>query len=247
MSSPLVSVIVPLYNYAQYIEWTIQSIINQDYPNWELIVVDDCSTDDSYSIAKKYERENIQVMQLSENSGYSKAKNEGIVVSRGEYITTLDADDMFTKKSIRKRVEHIRRKKAEFVHAMAINVNGKMSLEQCYQLKKFKRLSPKIHAQSVLMARGVYKRFGLYDENLRSRSDKEMWWRLFGKGCKSAKIKKAYLQYDVAYYRRHMKSMMYYRSKHKAHNKQLTKALEAAFVMRQREGITKQNTRFLKE
>lgn len=245
MSSPLVSVIVPLYNYSQYIGWTIQSIINQEYPNWELIVVDDCSTDDSYEIAKGFECDNVTVMQLDKNSGYSKAKNEGIVASRGEYIVTLDADDMLTKNSIGMRMGHILAKKAEFIHARAVNVNSRMSLEDCYNKDRFRRQNPKIHAQTVLMARHVHKKFGLYDENLRSRSDKEMWWRLFGKGCKISKIKKVFLKRDVAYYRRHPDSMMAYRSKHKKHNKKLTKALEDAFAMRQRDGITEKNTRFL--
>lgn len=245
MPYPVVSVIVPLYNYSQYIKWTIESIIIQDYPKWELIVVDDCSTDDSYNIAKQYERENVKVMKLPENSGYSKAKNEGIIASQGEYIVTLDADDMLTKHSIGLRMAHILEKGAQFVHAMAINVNGRMSLEACYKLTKFKRLHPKIHAQTVLLSRNVHEVYGLYDENLRSRSDKEMWWRLFGKGCKTPKIKKVYLKRDIAYYRRHNDSMMYYRSKHKKYNRKLSKALEDAFAMRQKQGITRENTRFL--
>lgn len=245
MSDPLVSVIVPLYNYSQYIGWTIQSVINQTYSNWELIVIDDCSTDDSYRVAKKYECKNIKIMQLSENSGYSKAKNEGIIASQGEYITTLDADDMFTIKSISSRMKRIRTRAAEFVHAMAIVVGGNHSLEDCYGLKKIRRSHPKIHAQTVLMSRNVYKKFGLYDENLRSRSDKEMWWRLFGQGCKSPKIKKVYLKRDVAFYRKHRDSMMVYRGRHKAYNRQVTEALKDAFKMRQRDGITKENTRFL--
>lgn len=242
----LVSVIVPLYNYSQYIEWTIQSILNQNYPNFELIIVDDCSTDNSYEVAKKYEQSNVKIMRLDENSGYSKAKNEGIIASKGKYITTLDADDMFTKNSISSRVKCILKHRAAFVHARAVNVNGKMSLEDCCKQTKFRRQTPKIHAQTVLMVRDVYKKYGLYDENLRSRSDKEMWWRLFGKGCKTPKIKKIFLKRDVAYYRQHSKSMMAYRSTHKNHNRELIRALEAAFQKRQKEGITESNTLFLK-
>ncbi len=242
----LVSVIVPLYNYSQYIEWTIQSILNQDYSPFELIVIDDCSTDNSYEVAKKYEQSNVKIMRLDENSGYSKAKNEGIMASKGKYITTLDADDMFTKDSISSRVKYMLKHDAYFVHARAVTVNGTMSLEDCYKQTKFRRQTPKIHAQTVLMTREVYKKFGLYDENLRSRSDKEMWWRLFGKGCTTPKIKKVFLKRDVAYYRQHSKSMMYYRRKHKAYNIQLTLALEAAFKKRQKEGISESNTLFLK-
>ncbi|MFW6130614.1 MAG: glycosyltransferase family 2 protein, partial [Atribacterota bacterium] len=90
----LVSVIVPLFNYEKYISDCIVSIKNQDYTNYELIICDDCSTDNSFKIAKKFESKKIKVMRLSKNSGYSVAKNEAIIASRGGLITCLDADDM---------------------------------------------------------------------------------------------------------------------------------------------------------
>ncbi len=247
--SHLVSVIVPLYNYSKYITWCMQSVLNQEYDNIELIVVDDCSTDNSFEVASIFARthSNTKVIKTEVNSGYSKAKNEGIAASRGEYIVTLDADDMLTKESVQPRLAAILKHKAGLVHARALNIGAKMSLADCYGMSKQKRQKPKIHAQTVMMARWVYQKYGLYDENLRSRSDKEMWWRLFGDGCEGPHhIKKVYIKHDVAYYRIHPASMMRFRRKHPKYNKKIKRLLMAAYRMRQKEGVTEKNTRFLK-
>jgi glycosyltransferase involved in cell wall biosynthesis len=250
--NPLVSVIVPLFNYESYIRDCIESILNQNYPNFELIVVDDVSTDNSFEVASLYsDSDKVQIIKLPENSGYSKAKNEGILLSRGELITTLDADDMLTKKSISKRVKALQENpKCDLVHANAIDVGAQMSLADCYALKKFRRTKPKVHAQTVMLRREVHVKFGLYDENLRSRADKEMWSRLLGKSYAGEsggpmRIKKVYLNEDVAYYRKHKKSMIAKRKHDPQREKRLTKQLKAAIRMRATEGITKENTRFL--
>jgi len=244
MSNPLVSVVVTLFNYEQYVKDCIRSILNQTYDNIEIVVVDDCSTDSSVKVAKSFE--GVKVIEQSKNSGYSVCKNEGIIASRGEYIVMLDADDMLTRKSIAARMKKLRKSKADFVHAMALTVKASSSLESCYEMTKGRRQTPKIHAQTVLLARRVHQQFGLYDETLRSRSDKEMWWRLFGKGCAGKhRVKKVYVKKDVAYYRRHNKSMMARRKKNKKYNKEITKLLELAYQERKKNGITKNNTRFL--
>ena len=247
MSDPLVSVIVPLYNYRNFISYCIQSIKYQDYSNYELFVVDDCSTDDSYEVAKSFQDDKIKVIRLDENRGYSTAKNEAIIMSQGEFITCLDADDMMTMDSISLRVKALLDSGNPFVHANAITVSPTATLKMCYEMVKKKRQTPRIHAQSVMLKREVHEEFGLYDENLRSRSDKEMWWRLFGKNdnCEF-KTQKHFIKNDVAYYRWHNKSMMAKRNRDPKLQKRLTKQLEAAYEMRQN-GISKDNTRFLEK
>lgn len=245
MDTPLVSVIVPLYNYEKYIRSCIESIKNQDYDNYELIIADDCSTDSSYKVAKSYESDKIKVIQMDKNRGYSRAKNEAIVLSKGELITTLDADDMFTKNSISCRVKALTNTDIPFVHAKAINVRNDITLEKCYQIADVNQKKPRIHAQTVMMRRWVYSKYGLYEENLRSKSDKEMWWRLFGKNDQSEfRIEKIFLDEFVAYYRIHGNSMMDKRRKKPNLQKQLMRQLEDAYLMRQK-NIDSSNTRFL--
>jgi len=247
MPDPLVSVIVPLYNYEKYIGDCIRSIQNQDYENFELIISDDCSTDSSYQIVKSFECRNIKVIRMEKNLGYSKAKNEAIVISQGELITCLDADDMFTKNSISCRVRAIVDRGLSFVHARAVNVRGDITLQQCYDLAPpYRRETPKVHAQTVMLKRKVHRRYGLYDEGLRSRADKEMWIRLFGKNCAGKHlVKKGSIKNDVAYYRKHKQSMMSKRRKNKKLQLMLTNQLQMAIKMRAKHGTTKGNTRFL--
>jgi len=254
LSEPLVSVIVPLYNYQQYIGDCIRSIENQTYKNWELIIVDDCSTDKSFKVAKKFACDKIRVVKTTKNKGYSKAKNEAIKLSNGKYITALDADDMFTRESLALRVSALIKHKVLFVHARAISFVGNLTLEQCYKSTKF---SPpartRIHAQTVMVDRKIYQKYGLYDESLRSRADKEMWWRLFGPWGNNAKglpkfVRPALccksLGANVAYYRLHKKSMTNMRAKNKKYNQKVTKLLREAYVRRCKK-INKKNTRFL--
>ena len=250
--SPIVSVIVPLYNYRKYIGYCIQSILNQSFDDFELIVVDDCSIDSSYKVAKSFAKRDkrIKVIKLDKNYGYSKAKNEGIVISKGKYIVTLDADDMMTKNSLKIRLKVIMKKDVDFVYADAYFVKDNISLKKCYNLNNHiinKSVDLyNIHAQSVIMKRSVHIKYGLYDENLRSRSDREMWWRLFGKIDKDKKrVKVFYLNEPVAYYRYHRYSMWRNRKRKPELDKMIIKKSEKAYKMRKKEGITKKNTRFL--
>ena len=91
VNGPLVSVIIPTFNCGRYVEDAVESILNQTYRRFEIIVVDDGSTDDTGSKLKKY-KERVQVV-TQENQGSSKARNVGLELSRGEYVAFLDADD----------------------------------------------------------------------------------------------------------------------------------------------------------
>ena len=186
--NPLVTVTVNLYNYGRFIEDCIQSILNQTYKNFELIVIDDCSLDNSYEKAKKFEKKDnrVKVVKLNKNYGYSKAKNEGIVRSKGEYIVTLDADDMMTKKSLEYRLKAILKYKIQFVYGDAILFKGLLPLVEAYKLKLTKIGSRKwprrlhcpdvynIHAATVLIHKDIYRKYGLYEEDIESKVDREM-------------------------------------------------------------------------
>jgi glycosyltransferase involved in cell wall biosynthesis len=261
---PLVSVVVPLYNYMSYIGDCIRSVIEQDYDNFELIVVDDCSTDESFKTASKFSGPKIKIMKTKKNSGYSKAKNVGIIASKGEYITTLDADDMLTKNSLSARLRYMMKDNLDFTYANAVAVYGRCTLESCYaiDIANSDRFSEKshlcnfpsvmvypnvtdIHAQTVMMKRDMYKKYGLYDKNLRSVSDREMWWRLFGKdGKKILSIKKSHLDIVVAYYRFHNESMSFRRVNNKNAKKTAQKMLDAAYESR-KDSVNSTNTSFL--
>jgi len=93
----LVSIITPNYNASKYIFETIQSVINQTYENWEMIIIDDLSTDNSVEIIKQFQKKDdrIQLIELSKNSGPAVARNKGITYCKGKYLTFIDADDLW--------------------------------------------------------------------------------------------------------------------------------------------------------
>lgn len=99
---PLVSIIIPCYNSASYISECIQSVLNQDYPNIEVIIVDDGSSDESINIIKKFP--NIKLIS-QKNSGACVARNNGLQISQGYFIKFLDSDDYLEPGIIRRQVE----------------------------------------------------------------------------------------------------------------------------------------------
>ncbi|MCT7995077.1 glycosyltransferase family 2 protein [Laspinema olomoucense] len=104
----LVSVVVPVYNVEAYIAETIQSILNQTYSNFEILIVNDGSSDRSVEIIQTFDDPRITVMH-QENQGVSAARNRGISQAKGEYIGLIDGDDIWTPEKLEKHVEHLER------------------------------------------------------------------------------------------------------------------------------------------
>lgn len=102
--TPLVSIIMPAYNTARYVAAAIESVMWQTYKNWELLVIDDGSTDGSSDIIKKFTDPRIQYFYQS-NRGVSAARNAGIMRMKGDFFCFLDSDDVLPAESVSKRVE----------------------------------------------------------------------------------------------------------------------------------------------
>ncbi len=100
----LVSIIIPVYNAEKYLVETIESVISQTYKNWELIIINDGSTDNSESIAKSFLYDKRIQYIYQNNAGVSIARNQGIELIKGDYITFLDADDVWEKENIVKKL-----------------------------------------------------------------------------------------------------------------------------------------------
>ncbi|GGM31997.1 glycosyl transferase [Paraliobacillus quinghaiensis] len=104
---PLVSIIMPAYNCADYIGITIKSVIGQTYKNWEIIIIDDCSTDNTEAIVKDFiSMDNrIKYFKLEKNSGAAVARNKAIDLAEGEYIAFLDSDDVWFPEKLEKQIK----------------------------------------------------------------------------------------------------------------------------------------------
>ena len=100
--NPSVSVITPSFNSQDYIENTIRSVVDQSITDWELFIIDDCSSDSSVELIKKWviADSRIHLVELNENSGAAVARNKGIELAKGRYIAFLDSDDTWLPKKL---------------------------------------------------------------------------------------------------------------------------------------------------
>lgn len=116
MKKDLVSIIVPVYNAEKFLNDTIKTVENQTYKNWELILVNDCSSDNSVQIiTNSIEKNNkIRLVNLEKNSGAAVARNKGIDEANGKYVAFLDADDLWEKDKLQKQIEFMKKNNCEF-------------------------------------------------------------------------------------------------------------------------------------
>ena len=102
----LVSIITPAYNAAEYIAETIESVLVQTYPKWEMLIVNDCSKDNTVEIVQSYAAKDnrIKLINLKQNSGAAVARNTAIQNAKGRYIAFLDSDDLWKKEKLQKQL-----------------------------------------------------------------------------------------------------------------------------------------------
>ncbi|MBR4966363.1 MAG: glycosyltransferase family 2 protein [Lachnospiraceae bacterium] len=109
-----VSIIVPVYNAQNYIKETIESVQKQDYTNWELILVENGSTDDSLNCIQTIRDERIRVICAGDNIGAARARNLGMQEATGEYVCYLDADDLWDEDKLSSQIAFMKEKQAAF-------------------------------------------------------------------------------------------------------------------------------------
>lgn len=106
-NNPKISVIIPTYNREKLIERSIKSVLNQTYKNIEVIVVDDCSNDNTKSIVNSIKDDRLIYIKLSKNKGACYARNKGIEAASGKYIAFNDSDDVFYKNKLEKQLKNL--------------------------------------------------------------------------------------------------------------------------------------------
>ena len=115
----IVSIIVPVYNAQPYIEQTIEMVRKQTFQDWELILVEDCSKDDTKKVISqtlaKFQDERIRVIYKEQNEGAAKARNIGLYQAKGRYIAFLDADDIWLEQKLQTEITFMQEKEAGFV------------------------------------------------------------------------------------------------------------------------------------
>ena len=177
-----ISVIIPTYNRANFIVKAIESIMNQTVKVNEIIVIDDGSTDNTQELLKDY---NI-IYKYQKNSGVSKARNLGIKLSKNEWITFLDSDDIWEKTKIEEQINfHKNNKDILFSHTDELwKFNGKIIKQNKHQQKPFgdcfnDNISLcKIGASTVFIHKSIFDNVGIFDEELIACEDYDLWLRI---------------------------------------------------------------------
>lgn len=106
LKQPLITVVMPNYNGHRFVEQAIDSVLSQTYPNFELLIVDDCSKDDSLQLIqhKAQSDSRIRVIELKKNAGVANARNVGVREAKGKYIALLDNDDLWTEDKLERQL-----------------------------------------------------------------------------------------------------------------------------------------------
>lgn len=195
----LVSIIIPCYNQAQYIDEALQSVLDQTYVNWECILVNDGSPDDTEKVANRWvKKENRFKYIYQKNTGVSGARNLGIKKAKGEFILPLDADDYLSANYIEECVKIIENTNIKLVYGRAQffgEQEGELSLGKVtiQNLLKYNR----IHCA------GLYRKIDWelnngYDENMKHGfEDWEFWINLLKKGGEAVLSEQSVLYYRI--------------------------------------------------
>lgn len=191
-SSSLVSVVIPTYNRAETIEKTINSILNQTYKSIEIVIVDDCSRDNTEQIInEKFSHiENLKYIKHEENKGGNAARNTGIENSKGEYIAFLDSDDQWLSTKLEKQMEKIlKNKDCGLVYTYCANVDlDSNEVISYFGNEPGERPFEKLLCEnfigstsSILCTKEALVQAGMFDESLPSCQDWELYIRIASK------------------------------------------------------------------
>ena len=209
---PLVSVIMPTYNHAQFIGDAIESVINQTWQTWEMLIIDDGSTDNTKSVVQSYVSKDsrIKYFALGQNSGRAAvARNYGINNSKGKYVAFLDSDDMWKPTKIEKQIELLENDDNIFmVYSRYIVIKNGIFLRILPKRKKLRAgnvfvplfLSNNFIGSSSVLLRNIVKENNyLFDTDigLRAIEDYALWLEI----AKNKQI--AYIDEPLVVYREH--------------------------------------------
>lgn len=205
---PLVSIVMPAHNAADFIDDAIHSVLGQTYENWELLVVDDASTDKTLEVVKQFGDARIRVISCKCNGGAAKARNRGIRAARGAALCFIDADDLWQPGKLAAQLEFMKEKDAAFVFASYVFADKKGRPNG-----KVVRVPETITYRQALRNTTIWTSTVMFDMRKLSKKDVEMpdvrrgqdtatWWKVL------KKVDKAYGMWEVmAIYRRSEKTL----------------------------------------
>ena len=180
----LISIVMPVYNCEKFLNETIVSVLKQTYDNWELLLIDDASTDRSAEIIYKYlnNEKRIVYVKLQENKGAAYARNKGIEYSKGQYIAFLDSDDLWLPEKLERQYCFMKKNHILFscCYYEQINEDGMKTGKVIRSQKKVNyKGALKCNPIGTLTAMYNAEKVGkVYGPNIRKRNDYALWLKL---------------------------------------------------------------------
>lgn len=211
----IISIIVPCYNQAQYLDECLQSVLNQTYQNWECIIVNDGSPDNTEEVVKKWVEKDARFQYLhKENGGLSSARNAGLDIAKGDYIQFLDSDDCLALEKLRKSLLQINNHSA---HTIVVTHFKMFKTDVLDELSPYCELSQNnllyneilygwdfefnIPIHCALFSSSLFQNFR-FPQDLKAKEDWIMWLTFFQK-----EVYAIFINEILVYYRFHDKSM----------------------------------------
>lgn len=205
----MISIIIPAYNQVEYIDYTLQSVINQNYENWECLIVDDGSTDNTEAIVNEIIKKDSRFSYLKKvNGGASSARNYGLDMAKGDFIQFLDSDDYIHEDKLVKGIDAFEKNKDSDIIISNFNM-FRDSIDTL--LPPYCNLENRtFDFNSILLDWDVNYTIPLhcglfhksvfenvrFDETIQSKEDWIMWVTIFKKGAKAS-----YINQSLAFYR----------------------------------------------
>lgn len=199
-----VSVIIPVYNCDKYIGRTIESVINQSYKDLNIVIIDDCSSDNSLKIINDYVKkypQKIKVEQMKDNCGVAVARNKGLELSTGRYVAFLDSDDLWVDQKLEKQIVLLKNRNVGFCFTAIEMINEEgLVIKKHRKIKdivdyKFLLSNTMIPTSSVLIDRNIIGDFKM--PLIRSGQDYATWLMILKGGVKAYGINEPLIKYTV--------------------------------------------------
>lgn len=212
---PFISIVIPTYNHAKYLSKALRSILDQSFQNWEAIVIDNHSADETIKIIRSYNDPRIKYLKISNNGVVAKSRNAGIKLAKGKWIAFLDSDDWWVKNKLKICYDIIKKKnKVDLIYHDLKIASNENSLFNLRKIKGRKLKKPiiidllingnPISNSSVVVKKELLKKVGLINEDKKfiAAEDYNTWLKI-------SKVTNNfyYLPYCLGYYLKHTNNL----------------------------------------
>ncbi|MEZ4878745.1 MAG: glycosyltransferase family 2 protein [Chitinophagales bacterium] len=199
----MISVLMPAYNSETYIYSAIESVLNQSYDNFELIIVNDGSTDNTKDIILSFKDDRIKYFENEQNRGLTYTRNKLLSLSKGNYIAFLDSDDIAHQDRFKTQIHLIENQNYDFVAASSQYIdanNSKLNNKQIFNLNKDEILATMLYFNPIITSTVLFKKSILHNLNFREAyppcEDYDLWQRLL-LNCKAIVIPQILVKYRI--------------------------------------------------